>query len=178
MDPSEVSSPSFEGAAVTAPGDSFIRICLVMLSGQYYAFPLESVREVFPLQGLTPVPGMPALFKGVTNVRGTIVPLVDACVLLGIPSNAPSARYGIILQEGEHQVSLLLDETPEIRSVRLDQFLPIPERTGNRRRSFLAEVLRLEERDCDVVDVPVLLACMDTDGIMVEAEEGSGCLPG
>lgn len=53
------------------------RVCLVVLGGESFAIDLRQVREVFELESMTPVPGMPASLVGVANLRGTIIPLAD-----------------------------------------------------------------------------------------------------
>src|SRR5256885_1833672 len=60
------------------------RVCLITLSGSLFAIDLQSIREVFPVDSVTPVPGMPTVLTGVTNLRGVVVPLVDVRSLLGL----------------------------------------------------------------------------------------------
>ena len=86
-------------APIPAPDDqaqheATVRVCLVTLCGELFAIDLGSVREVFELESVTPVPKMPPVFTGVTNVRGMIIPLVDLRPLLGFPVEFPGPRAG------------------------------------------------------------------------------------
>src|SRR5438034_3364638 len=64
--------------ASAAPHAGFpSRVCLITLSNSLFAIDLQSIREVFPVDSVTPVPGMPTVLTGVTNLRGIVVPLVD-----------------------------------------------------------------------------------------------------
>ena len=66
-------SPGSEADKSAAPS----RICLITLGGEFFAIDLRHVREVFELESITPVPGMPLSLVGVANLRGTVVPLAD-----------------------------------------------------------------------------------------------------
>ena len=80
------SSPAHEPAKSAAPS----RVCLITLGGELFAIDLRHVREVFELESITSVPGMPASLVGVANLRGTVVPLADLRPALGVSSAAPS----------------------------------------------------------------------------------------
>jgi len=47
------------------------RVCLITLSNSLFAIDLQSIREVFPVDSVTPVPGMPTVLTGVTNCAGS-----------------------------------------------------------------------------------------------------------
>lgn len=142
--------------------DSSTRVCLLTLGGEVYAVDLRHVREVFEVEAITPVPGMPPALVGVTNVRGAVVPIMDLRRLLGLTTAGPPPRYAVIIKHGTHQVGVLVERVPEIRTVQTDQFLPAPSGGAQEGKPFLTAVLRLEDRMGGVVEVPTLLACVET----------------
>jgi purine-binding chemotaxis protein CheW len=98
------------------------------------------VREVFVVESITPVPGMPAGLVGVTNLRGSVVPLLDLRQMIGLAAEN-AQRYAVVVKHGNWQVGVLVDTVPEIRTLSKDQFLPAPVGTGD------GESLRIDRRE-------------------------------
>lgn len=140
------------------------RVCLITLSGGLFALDLRSVREVFPVESITPVPGMPSVLSGVTNLRGVVVPLVDVRSLLGLSISGMPPKFGVVIHHGVNQVGVLVDQVPEIRTVKQDQFLPAPQSGEADARPFVSTILRIEDRLGGLLEVPTLLAHMDATG--------------
>ncbi len=156
--------PVSDGQPVKARGraDSQTKVCLLTIGGEVYAVDLRNVREVFEVDVITPVPGMPPALVGVTNVRGAVVPVMDLRRLLGVSSAGPTPQYAVIINHGNHQVGVLVERVPEIRTVQTEQFLPTPSGDAREGKPFLTAVLRLDDRMGGVVEVPTLLACVET----------------
>ncbi|MEK7272474.1 MAG: chemotaxis protein CheW, partial [Nitrospirota bacterium] len=143
---------------VTTPIPS--RICLVTLGGELFAIDLRHVREVFELESVTPVPGMPSTLVGVANLRGTVMPLADLRPSLGIPSTT-SLSFVVVVRHGQQQVGILIDAVPEIRTIHPDDLLNATSRGLSESRPFLSGLAKIEERMSGMVDVQKLLACVE-----------------
>ncbi|HYM38023.1 MAG TPA: chemotaxis protein CheW [Nitrospiraceae bacterium] len=143
--------------------DSSTKVCLLTIGGDVYAVDLRNVREAFEVDVITPVPGMPSALVGVTNVRGAVVAVMDLRRMLGVPVTGPTPPYAVIIKHGNHQVGVLVERVPEIRTVQTEQFLPTPSGDAREGKPFLTAVLRLDDRMGGVVEVPTLLACMETE---------------
>ena len=83
---------------------------LIPLAAEWYAIELAGVREVLPVPEPTPLPGAPRAVRGLFNLRGTIVPLVDTPLLLGLEPG--DARYAAVAETGEGPVALTADAMP------------------------------------------------------------------
>jgi len=136
------------------------RICLVTLGGELFAIDLRHVREVFELESVTPVPGMPSTLVGVANLRGTVMPLADLRPSLGIPSTT-SLPFVVVVRHGQQQVGILIDAVPEIRTIHPDDLLNATSRGLSESRPFLCGLAKIEERMSGVMDVQKLLACVE-----------------
>lgn len=158
--PTQVRAP----AGTASPAGYPSRVCLITLSGCLFALDLQSVREVFPVESITPVPGMPSVLSGVTNLRGVVVPLVDVRSLLGLSTVGTPPKFGVVIHHGANQVGVLVDQVPEIRTVQQDQFLPAPQTGEAEARPFVSTILRIEDRLGGLLEVPTLLAHMDSTG--------------
>jgi purine-binding chemotaxis protein CheW len=136
------------------------RICLITLGGECFAIDLRHVREVFELESITPVPGMPQSLVGVANLRGTVVPLADLRPALGVAaSTAP--KYAVVVRQGAQQVGILIDEVPEIRTIHADDVLAASARGVTESRPFLSGLVKVEDRMSGMVEVSRLLASVE-----------------
>ncbi len=136
------------------------RICLVTLGGELFAIDLRHVREVFELESVTPVPGMPSALVGVANLRGTVMPLADLRPSLGIQSTSAQV-FVVVVRHGVQQVGILIDAVPEIRTIHPDDLLNATSRGMSESRPFLSGLVKIEERMSGMVEVQKLLACVE-----------------
>jgi purine-binding chemotaxis protein CheW len=84
------------------------RACLVVLGGRRFAVDVADAREVVVLDATTPVPGAPAVVVGVMNLRGNVLPVVEARPLLGLPVRTATDR-ALVLADGEHRAAVLVE---------------------------------------------------------------------
>ncbi len=158
--PCELPRLTSDGESDQATPTGSWKACLVTLGGELFAIDLRQVREVFELDAITPVPGMPPSLVGVANVRGAVVPLADLRHSLGVSSSA-TPRYAVVVQHDAHQIGLLIDEVPEIRWMlpedRLDPSGTY--RTGE--RSLLSGLIRVEDRVSGMLEIPALVASVE-----------------
>lgn len=151
--------PQSEGQDGPGPGRTS-RVCLITVGGESFAIDLAHVREVFRLESITPVPGMPASLVGVANLRGTIIPIADLRPSLEV-SSAVTPKYAVVVQHGARQVGILIDDVPEIRTVRSDAMLADATQGVAARRPFLSGLLNIENRLSGMMEVPRVLASVD-----------------
>ena len=100
-----------DAAAVEAPPAAPARrACLVMLGGRPFAVDVTDAREVVVLDVTTPVPGAPASLVGVMNLRGSVLPVVEARPLLGLPVRAPVGRArALVLADAQQRAAILIE---------------------------------------------------------------------
>ncbi len=153
-------------AAEVRAGDTPHRICLIALGGELFAVDLKYVREVFEVESVTPVPGMPSTLTGVANLRGTVMPLADLRPVLGLPTSGPRPPYALVVQYDAQQVAILVDQVPEIRTIHADEILEASTRGSKGVRPFVSAIVKVDERMSGFIEIRTLLAC-------VEAGEGN-----
>ena len=86
------------------------RACVVMLGGRPFALDVADTREVVVLDVTTPVPGAPAALVGVMNLRGSVLPVIEARPLLGLPVQAAIGRpRALVLADAGQRAAVLIE---------------------------------------------------------------------
>ena len=148
---------------VHLPGSTTIRAAIISMGGELFTIDLQNVREVFVVESITPVPGMPSGLVGVTNLRGTVIPLLDLRPMFALNADAV-LRYAVVVRHGNWQVGVLVDTVPEIRTLSKDQFLPAPTGTGEGAFPFVSTVVKLEDRLRGVLETSAVLSHFEGTG--------------
>ena len=153
--------PSASTRASAAPTEGALRMCVLTLGGELFAIDLRHVSEVFEVESVTAVPGMPSYLTGVTNLRGTVITLVDLRGSLGLPAGNSALPFAVVIRHGARHVGLLVDYVPEIHTVPREHLLPAMQAGPAGARPCVSAVLRLEQRLGGVLEVPQVFAQVD-----------------
>ena len=160
-------SPSvLEEADTIAPGKLPCRVCVFALSKNLYAVDLQHIREVFPIESVTPIPGMPPVVIGMTNVRGSVVPIVDVRLLLELPQAETLPPFAVVLRHEDYQLAILVDGSPEIMTVLPEQFEPLADsrpEDSEASRCIVNGILRIADTVHQILDVTQLVAYLDSE---------------
>lgn len=151
------------GGSAYSTGAATIRAAIISMGGELFTIDLHNVREVFVVESITPVPGMPPGLVGVTNLRGTVIPLLDLRAMFTLNAEA-TLRYAVVVKHGNWQVGILVDTVPEIRTLSKDQFLPAPTGTGEGMFPFVSTVVKLEGRLRGVLETSAVLSHFEGAG--------------
>jgi purine-binding chemotaxis protein CheW len=118
-----------------------------IIGKQEFCVDIMSVREIRGWSPATPLPHSPAFVRGVINLRGAVLSIVDLASRLGLPSSEPSARHVIIVaQVGSQIAGLLVDAVTGILTVTAETIRPTPDVASEMARSFVKGVLAIDNR--------------------------------
>lgn len=139
------------------------------LSDQDYAIDIKSVREIRSWTRATQLPHAPAYMKGVINLRGTVLPVMDLAARLGLPSPEQSARSVIIVvRQNDAMAGLLVDAVSDIVTLTADEMQSPPEMstTGTTKATGVVRCLAvIDDQMIRILD----LACIITTPEIVAA---------
>ncbi len=101
------------------------------LAREHYGIASQYVREVFPLNDLTPVPCTPAFVLGIANVRGEIISIVDIRKFFGLPSSGITELNKVIVLEGLGMTfGVVVDFIVEVQQLAQIDLLPATNISG------------------------------------------------
>ncbi len=117
-----------------------------------------AVREIRGWAAPTPLPGAPPYVRGVINLRGAVLPIVDLASRLGMPSGEPGPRdVTIVTRIGQQTVGLLVNAVSDILSVRDDAIQPTPDAASDGMRALVRGLLAVEGRMIGIIALDRLL---------------------
>lgn len=117
------------------------------VADQDFCFDIMSVREIRGWTDTTTLPHAQSYVKGVINLRGSVVPVVDLSDRLGFGKTDPCARHVIIITVVDGQtVGLLADVVSDILSVADEAMHPVPDMVSDQVKSFISGVVLIEDR--------------------------------
>lgn len=103
-----------------------VSLVVLVLGAERYGVDVRCVQEALPFDNVTPLPGAPAFWAGLVNLRGHLYPLLDLRAFLGLPGRpaalpdngaAPPAAKIVLVAAGGLEIGLLVDDVLEVRQV-------------------------------------------------------------
>ncbi|WP_135211670.1 chemotaxis protein CheW [Vitreimonas flagellata] len=114
---------------------------------QEYCVDIMAVREIRGWAAATPLPQSPPYVRGVINLRGAVLPIIDLANRLGFGVTEPNARHVIIVVRiGNRVVGLLVDAVSEILTTTADAIQPTPDVACDAVKRFVKGILAVEGR--------------------------------
>jgi purine-binding chemotaxis protein CheW len=121
------------------------------LGEQVLGIDIMAIREIRAWSPATPLPNVPAYVRGVVNLRGVVLPVLDLRHRIGWGETEPTARHVIIVvRVGEQLQGLIVDAVNDIVAINPEDIQPLPE-VGDGRPSFLEGLVTVEDRMITIV---------------------------
>ncbi len=117
------------------------------LGDQVLGVDIMAIREIRAWSPATPLPNVPGYVRGVVNLRGVVLPVLDLRCRLGWGTTDPTARHVIIVVRiGEQLQGMIVDAVNDIVTVGPDQMQPLPDMGDAEAARFLDALATIEER--------------------------------
>jgi len=147
-----------------------------VLSGESFAIAIENIREIIEFKSITTIPLMPEFLRGVINLRGAVVPVVDlsARFARGVTSVGQRTCVVIVEIEGEQETQVLgimVDAVNEVIDVDASQVEPRPAFGAGIRTDFIDSILNINQQFTVVLDVGKVLSVDEIASLMGVAPE-------
>ena len=124
-----------------------------------YGVDIMAVREIKGWSNVTHLPKQPDYVRGVLNLRGVMVPIIDLRRRFGEgPTETTPLHIVIIVQIEGRQVGILADRVLDIVSCEVSQIQPVPKVAQSAREDFLSGLVSIDDAMLALVDLPNLLS--------------------
>ncbi len=137
--------------AAAAAGDAPAQYLTFTLADEVFAMDIRTVREIIQYGPMTTVPLMPGFVRGVINLRGAVVPVIDLQARFGRAAADVGKKTCIVIfdamREGERvELGLLVDAVSEVIEIGADQIEPPPNFGTTVRRDFIRGMGKVASR--------------------------------
>lgn len=132
------------------------------LHEEEYAIDILKVQEIKGMSKITPIPNAPAHVKGVMNLRGTVVPVIDLRRRFSLATvEADNLTVIIVVNVGKQVAGLVVDTVSDVLNFSMQDVEPTPELAGGLDTSFITGLAKVEERLVTLLNIDRLLTKAD-----------------
>ena len=145
-----------------------------LLADEMFAIGILSIREIIEYGVVTDVPMTPPFIRGVLNLRGAVVPVIDLALRFGRPARENTKRTCIVIVEieaanGSQQMGVVVDAVNEVLEIPASEVEPPPEFGARIRNDFIKGMGKIDGKFVIVLD---LNRVMSIDEVAVVAKLG------
>jgi purine-binding chemotaxis protein CheW len=134
------------------------------IGDQEFCVDIMAVREIRGWTVATPLPRTPDFVRGVINLRGAVLPIIDLSARLGLGATEPEARHVIIVCRIANQmVGLLVDAVSDILTITDDLIQPAPDVGCDQVRTFVKGIMAVDGRMISLISLDRILPALDLE---------------
>ncbi len=129
---------------------------------QLFGVPIADVVQIIGIQEITPIPDSPSYAKGVINLRGSIIPVIDVRLRFGKTETGYGERTCIIVTNiEENYIGFIVDSVDEVTTISDDNISPPPRVSKDRTNTYLTGIGKVQNK---------VVLLLDTGKILNESE--------
>lgn len=141
------------------------------LAKEDYGIEIRYVMEIIGIQKITEVPDMPHFVKGVINLRGKVIPVMDVRLRFNLPPREYDDRTCIVVVRiKDHEVGLVVDEVSEVADIPENRVEPPPRGTRAGGNDYIQGIGKIGDEVKILLNVNKLLFTSDLEQMMEAAE--------
>lgn len=146
------------GVAASAEKKNTSQFVGFRLDEQAYAFRIEQIQEIVILDKVTRTPQVPDYCDGVSNLRGSIIPIINLRQLFGLEPRAVDAETRtIVVNVGERTMGCTVDMVSQVVRIPEADIQPAPDTITANRADYIAGFAKLDGDLIIVLDINALL---------------------
>jgi purine-binding chemotaxis protein CheW len=150
-----------------------------VLGGEVFAIGILAIKEIIEFSKLTTVPMMPRHVRGVINLRGAVVPVIDLSARFGRAATVASNRTCIVIVEiagpaGSQVVGVMVDAVNEVLDIPGSEIEPTPAFGSQVRSDFIAGMGKVNGRFVIILSIEHVLSAEEIEALAeTSAEPGA-----
>lgn len=146
-----------------------------LLSGEMYAIGILNIKEIIEYGQVTTVPMMPSFVRGIINLRGQVVPVVDLLVRFGRKSSEVGKRTCIVIVEVDvddekHDIGIVVDSVSEVLEINLTEIEKPPAFGAKLRADFISGMGKVNGRFVIILNAHQVLSISEMSALADQME--------
>ena len=143
---------------LSRPMNESNQLLCVRLGDQEFALNIRAIREIRGWISSTPLPHAPSYIKGMINLRGSVLAIIDLAERLSLPSVPPSTTsVVVVIEHGERVIGLLVDAVSDIITATEDMRQAVPETGSAASRDYVEGLLMRDKQIISVLSIPAVM---------------------
>ena len=149
------------------------RYLAFQLGKEQYAIPLLQVKEVIEMSEPTPIPQTPSYFKGIINLRGQVISVLDLRAKLQLSKIENGPKTAIIILDLDPQLCLgvIVDRINSVLAFHSDDLSPAPDTYSSAKDQYITSVARREKKMTLILDIRAALDVHDVHIVKTQNEK-------
>ena len=157
-------------AVAAAPVEQAAQYLTFVLGAETFAIGIMAIKEIIEYSSLTEVPMMPPYVRGVINLRGAVVPVLDLPVRFGKAASEVTKRTCIVIIEvalgsERHTLGLVVDAVNAVLDIPTSEIEPPPAFGASIRTEFIGGMVKVNSRFVILLDVEHALAADEVQAL-------------
>jgi purine-binding chemotaxis protein CheW len=142
------------------------------LCNEEYGLEILKIKEIIGMMDITSVPKTPEFVKGVINLRGKVIPVIDLRLKFGMSAKEYDARTCIIVVEVADtkgralQVGIVVDSVSEVVNLKGEQIEPPPSFGATLDTEYILGMAKVDKSVVILLDIDRVLAASETEALM------------
>ena len=134
------------------------------LSGEYYGLEIIKVQEIIKMMEVTRVPRTPEFVRGVINLRGKVIPVIDLRLKFEIEHQEDTDKTCVIVVQVKNNdetitiIGIIVDEVSEVMDIEADQIEPSPSFGANIDTNFILGMGKVGKKVLSMLDIDQILS--------------------
>lgn len=132
------------------------QIVVFKLGKEEYGLPIDQIKEVVQTPTITKMPQTPGYVKGVANIRGNIIAILDLEEKFGIANTVTTSaatNFTLVIESEEFKLGILVREVPNTLTIKTSQIEPTVFMGEQQEQSYITGIIKLEKRLIIMIDI-------------------------
>ena len=152
---------SGEYASVAVDHSQDLKFLRFELAGEYYGLDILKIMEINGMMDITAVPQTPKFMKGLINLRGKVIPVIDLRLKFGLPEEQYTERTSIIVIEfktiaGTTQMGIVVDQVSEVITINAADIDPAPEFGTRLKSEYIKGMAKTKTQVIIILDIELI----------------------
>jgi purine-binding chemotaxis protein CheW len=156
--------------------EAYQKLLTFSLGSEGYGISILKVKEIIGMMDITPIPRTPEFIKGVINLRGKIIPVMDLRIKFGMNAKEYDERTCVIVTEVlmsgvQKLLGVVVDMVSEVVTISQDQIEPPPEYGSALEHSSILGIGKIKDRVVIILDIDEVFQCEEIAKVLDNIKE-------
>ncbi len=138
------------------------------LANEHYGVDIAAIEGIIKMQPITKMPHAPNFVEGITNLRGTVVPVIDLRRRFGLPQQSESHDTRIVVSYmDQNKVGMIVDAVSQVMRVSDESIEPTPPMATSVNSAFIKGIAKIDGQLIILLDLDKVLSITEKEALTV-----------